>query len=177
MSLLDQSLETIKAHVKAGNLEQSFSSQLTELIDRLFVVLNATQVIHKHRDDHEMTADLYYQISIGYTDSPELRASYLRHLFNAHKQDKNWEESAQAVLAKVILIVEYLNASPKDRTKGFPKKEDFIKIFPNILRERPLDLSSKVTFHPKGKILPINIYFCDRKKVFSNQKIFVSKKQ
>lgn len=41
-----------------------------------------------------MTADLFYQISIGYTDSPQLRVSYLEHLYSAHKQDKNWEEAA-----------------------------------------------------------------------------------
>lgn len=34
--------------------------------------------------DREMTNDLYYQVSLGYTDSPDLRVTWLDNLCNFH---------------------------------------------------------------------------------------------
>ena len=34
--------------------------------------------------DREMTTDLYYQVSLGYTDSPDLRVTWLDNLGNFH---------------------------------------------------------------------------------------------
>lgn len=52
---------------------------------RLFTVLRDCRLLSQSLSDPEMTADLYYQISNGYADSPELRASWLEHLYQAHK--------------------------------------------------------------------------------------------
>lgn len=83
----------------------TFITQLGTLINRLFAVLRDCRLLSQSRNDPELTADLYYQISNGYADSPELRATWLEHLYYAHK-------SVNQILL-IFFLNNYLNSFNK----------------------------------------------------------------
>lgn len=138
------------------------------LINRLFSVLRDCKLLSQSRNDPELTADLYYQISNGYADSPELRATWLEHLYYAHKsvfiqliyffsqklnfflaffffekKAKNYEEAAQALMSKIVLVTDYITHVVDNKSEGFPVKSSFCPISPNILKEIAVDFSHK----------------------------------
>eukprot|EP01119_Soliformovum_irregulare_P021455 TRINITY_DN7145_c0_g1_i3.p1 TRINITY_DN7145_c0_g1~~TRINITY_DN7145_c0_g1_i3.p1 ORF type:complete len:1451 (+),score=484.74 TRINITY_DN7145_c0_g1_i3:691-5043(+) len=85
---------------------------LQEVVQRLFQVLGDSVKIVKYRFDPETTADLFYQISNGYTDSPELRVSWMEQLFSLQVKDKHWEEAGQCLIGISELVTHYLNFFP-----------------------------------------------------------------
>jgi hypothetical protein len=89
-SNLRQSLEFICAYAhivedrmalsNPSNERSTFAAELEASANRLFIVIRDSNKLAHYRFDPEMTADLFYQISNGYTDSPELRMTWLQNI-------------------------------------------------------------------------------------------------
>jgi len=83
----EASLSAVAEFAKTDTeMPPDFSEQLTELTERLFTVLRDSIKISQFAYDPERTADLYYQVSKGYTASPDLRASWLATLSRFHSE-------------------------------------------------------------------------------------------
>lgn len=104
------------------------------MVNRLFGVIRDSLKVREMSWNHERTAELYYQISLGFIDSPDLRVTWLEALAEYHQQEphRNYEESAQAKILTAALVSGYmklLNRFPKD----FP--DDFSTVFPNLEKD------------------------------------------
>jgi hypothetical protein len=53
-------------------------------LNSLAQVIKHSLDMAEYANDREMTSDLYYQVSLGYTDSPDLRVTWLDNLANFH---------------------------------------------------------------------------------------------
>ena len=62
------------------SMPDTFKTQVSELMNRLFSVLRSSKEKEEYAYDPEKTADLYYDISKGYIASPDLRATWLSNL-------------------------------------------------------------------------------------------------
>jgi hypothetical protein len=83
----EASLSAVAEYAKTDpDMPAEFSAQLTGLTERLFTVLRDSIKISQFAYDPERTADLYYQVSKGYTASPDLRASWLATLSRFHSE-------------------------------------------------------------------------------------------
>eukprot|EP01114_Cavostelium_apophysatum_P014035 TRINITY_DN3531_c0_g1_i2.p1 TRINITY_DN3531_c0_g1~~TRINITY_DN3531_c0_g1_i2.p1 ORF type:complete len:2047 (-),score=557.52 TRINITY_DN3531_c0_g1_i2:8-6148(-) len=152
------SLEEMMAAAKAEQ-DPAILSELQPVVNRLFVVLDDSVKIAQYRFDPEMTADLYYQISNGYKDSPELRVTWLETLYAAHLKESNWEEAGHTLVVIAALCSQYVNHVANLLFHGKTKSSNrnlvriefeqpfvvdqqmFKLISPNIATETPLDLS------------------------------------
>ena len=59
--------------------------------------------------DPETIHDLYFHIANGYSDTPQLRITWLDGLSKLHVKELNYPEAAMCELHKAALIAEYLN--------------------------------------------------------------------
>ena len=108
---LQSSLSEISKHAAAQPETSNhpivpFLGQLTELISTL---IKYQAQISRSAHDPEKLADLYYNISNGYQDSPDLRIAWLENLGQVQKQNDNLAESAQSKLHQAALVVQYLS--------------------------------------------------------------------
>lgn len=111
------------------------SQQVDELNDRLFGVIRDSLKIKSHLYDPEMTADLYWNISRGFMESPDLRVTWLQSLSNFHKQHSNFEETAETLVMTAALVMEYLKILGRFPVQ-FPA--EFQSVFPNFQKELTL---------------------------------------
>jgi hypothetical protein len=105
-------------------LLENFLDVLDLSTKRLFIVLRDSSKLNFYRYDAEMTVDLFYQISNGYLDSPELRVTWLSSLLANHlevtpipspkftSQHFCYEEAAVTTIHIASLVNEYLNLQP-----------------------------------------------------------------
>lgn len=115
-----------------------FAEDLNTLQQRLSSVIAQSDKLHRYRHDPEMTAEIYHQISLGYTDSPELRVTWLMHLSDYYVSREQWEEAAHCRLFIANLLIEYLNTGQANAL-GFPTdRSELTKISPNVVCEPPL---------------------------------------
>ena len=75
----DDGIRSSSTSVK-NDVAASFDLQVANLMDRLLGVLGNCLRVEKYKADPDMVADLYYEISNGFVDSPELRLAWLANL-------------------------------------------------------------------------------------------------
>ena len=111
-------------HPKEGSL----GTQVEDMVNRLFGVIKDSIQMNEMRWDPEITIELFYKISIGYTDSPDLRVTWLENLASYHNQNKNLEECAQTKILTAALVAAYLNVLNR-----FPLNitDQFDSVFPH----------------------------------------------
>eukprot|EP01119_Soliformovum_irregulare_P021573 TRINITY_DN7210_c0_g1_i1.p1 TRINITY_DN7210_c0_g1~~TRINITY_DN7210_c0_g1_i1.p1 ORF type:complete len:1800 (-),score=546.30 TRINITY_DN7210_c0_g1_i1:194-5593(-) len=117
-----------KKHPKNGSL----GAQVDEMVQRLFGVLRDSAKMKEMAWDPERTAELLYQIALGFIDSPDLRVTWLESLASFHSKRQNFEECAQTKILTAALVSGYLkmlNRFPKDLP------DDFKAVFPNLDKE------------------------------------------
>eukprot|EP00007_Cunea_sp_BSH-02190019_P004159 CAMPEP_0174230200 /NCGR_PEP_ID=MMETSP0417-20130205/1005_1 /TAXON_ID=242541 /ORGANISM="Mayorella sp, Strain BSH-02190019" /LENGTH=1996 /DNA_ID=CAMNT_0015307841 /DNA_START=193 /DNA_END=6183 /DNA_ORIENTATION=- len=118
------------AVVKQASLEKNppeFVRQLDQLLSvRLITVLENTKLIEQFEYDNELVAELIYEISLGYRDSPDIRYTWLDSLAKRHGVEKNHEEAAQCRVHTTALIVAHLQLL---------KREDAVEVSRASLRE------------------------------------------
>mmetsp|Transcript_5025 Transcript_5025/g.14107 ORF Transcript_5025/g.14107 Transcript_5025/m.14107 type:complete len:1732 (-) Transcript_5025:41-5236(-) len=97
-------------------------------------VIGDSERIAVYRFDAEMTEDLYYDVSLAYVDSPDLRVTWLDNLAKHHTQRKNFDEAAQCRVFMAALIIEHLNHDEEFRGRGLPlEAQDFEEVSPTIV--------------------------------------------
>eukprot|EP01094_Clydonella_sp_ATCC50884_P026649 TRINITY_DN7381_c0_g1_i1.p1 TRINITY_DN7381_c0_g1~~TRINITY_DN7381_c0_g1_i1.p1 ORF type:complete len:1788 (-),score=632.22 TRINITY_DN7381_c0_g1_i1:302-5233(-) len=137
-----------------ADMPREFSTQVTDLTERLFTVLRDSIKINSYSYDPEMTADLYYQVSKGYVASPDLRASWLSTLSRYHEEKENWEEAAQCRIHLASLISVYINklkpseqvqCGKKQFQRAAPNVDSEMNIPPEAFREEGICQSSTFT--------------------------------
>ncbi|GAM22115.1 hypothetical protein SAMD00019534_052900 [Acytostelium subglobosum LB1] len=123
----------------APRQQAPISQQIEELRDRLFGVIKNSVKIKQHDYDPEMKADLFHQMSNTFSESPDLRITWLKSLANFLHQTQNWEEAAQTYIITAALVCGYLK-----QLKRFPKNlaVDFSNVSPNITSDLILPDSS-----------------------------------
>lgn len=107
---LQSSLTAIAEHAAAQRETAQhpivpFLAQLSELFGTL---IKYQAQIARSAHDPEKLADLYYNISNGYSDSPDLRVAWLENLGQMQRQNDNLAESAHSKLHQAALVVAYL---------------------------------------------------------------------
>ena len=133
-SQLKKTLEYVAKLAKKEFNSVSLGDDVEDLTKRLFKVISDSIKISEHSFDPEMTADLTYQVSIGYTQSPDLRVTWLENLVKFHKDQRNFEEAAQCKFCIAALIIDCLNLSGP--SPGIPHSSKELSIVsPNIMKE------------------------------------------
>ncbi len=83
-----------------------FSTELQSSTNRLFIVLRDSSKLFHYRYDPEMSSDLFYQISNGYTDSPELRTAWLATVWKSRlKKNVQHENQMQSDALHLIFML------------------------------------------------------------------------
>eukprot|EP01087_Luapelamoeba_hula_P013453 TRINITY_DN3839_c4_g1_i2.p1 TRINITY_DN3839_c4_g1~~TRINITY_DN3839_c4_g1_i2.p1 ORF type:complete len:1930 (-),score=376.88 TRINITY_DN3839_c4_g1_i2:62-5851(-) len=128
-----------------------------EICNKLASVIMDSQKMSLHTHDPEMTADLYYQVSTSYSDSPDLRVAWLDNLCNYHIEHNRMEEAAQCKIYVAALIAEFLIKQLGGSVDGFPPTYSaFSSVSPSITKEKglpdvPLDLGEEEgMYNPKN---------------------------
>jgi hypothetical protein len=124
-------------HPKEGSL----GAQVEEMVTRLFGVIRDSLKLKEMSWDPERTVELYYQISKGFIDSPDLRVTWLENLSQYHAKQRNYEECAQTKIFTAALISGYLRLLHR-----FPKDiaGNFQSVFPNLERDLTLPLPASL---------------------------------
>ncbi|KAM9973471.1 hypothetical protein ACTFIW_010563 [Dictyostelium discoideum] len=124
----------------ATRTQPTIAQQIDELKERLFGVIKNNVKIMQHSYDPEMKADLYYNLSNTFIESPDLRITLLKSFKEFLKQQKSMEEAAQVSIIAAALVSGYLKLLNR-----FPKEllaTDFTTVSPNVANELTLpDLS------------------------------------
>ena len=123
---------------QASDDSTPFEEDVNTLQKRLGTVIAQSEKLYRYRHDPEMTAEIYHQISLGYTDSPELRVTWMKHLSDYYQDREQNEEAAHCILFIANLIIEYMNLGGENQL-GFPKnRQELASISPNVVREPEL---------------------------------------
>jgi hypothetical protein len=104
---LQASLQSI-AGVNAGALQPLLTAYIAQLVELIGTLVSYQTQIAQSAHDPELLADLYYNISNGYSDSPDLRVAWLENLSQIHVQHGNLAEAAHAKLHQSALVLVYL---------------------------------------------------------------------
>jgi dedicator of cytokinesis protein 6/7/8 len=113
----------------------SLGDDVEDLTKRLFKVISDSIKISEHDFDPEMTADLTYQVSIGYVESPDLRITWLENLVKFHKEKRNFEEAAQCKFCIAALIIDYINLSGP--SIGIPRSSAELSVISPTISKEP----------------------------------------
>jgi len=134
---LQKSLNLVAKYEERG-APKILTENVIALCERLQGVIRDSIKMKEYEWDPEMTADLYYQMSLGYTDSPDLRVTWLDNLCNFHNEQGNYQEAVQCQIHIVALISEYLNTQ-NGEIEGIPiNNQAYSPVSPNIATEAPL---------------------------------------
>ncbi|EFA83784.1 DOCK family protein [Heterostelium album PN500] len=111
-----------------------FKSQIEEVINRINTLIKYSNTINANRTDIEMVAEMYYNISNSYFESPNLRVTWLENLSKKNCDNGQFDEGAQCLIQSAYLISCYLT----QKSKLHIRQSDFIAICPNIPKELEL---------------------------------------
>ncbi|MDP2437421.1 MAG: hypothetical protein Q8P67_16880, partial [archaeon] len=145
-------LITSLANVKkqANTVFAKQSAEINDLSQKLNDVIRDSVRIAEYKFDPEMTSELYYQVSVSYTHSPDLRISRLENLTDFHASRKYFEEAAQCRILMAGLVLDFLlqpqasqslasSSSHRDsgaRHPGLPAdKSAFSNLSPGLMSE------------------------------------------
>jgi len=156
-----------------------FGQQLKEFSKSLHVVLNNCIRINDFRFDPDITAELFYETSLGYTNSPELRISWLDNLASFFVEQKSYEEAAQCKLYVAYLVNQVLRFQRKNDPyglEGLPEPSMFKAVTTNADGEPPLpdlspleeELANSRTFTDRNlmDLLFISIEYLNQAKLY-----------
>eukprot|EP01114_Cavostelium_apophysatum_P015137 TRINITY_DN4064_c0_g1_i2.p1 TRINITY_DN4064_c0_g1~~TRINITY_DN4064_c0_g1_i2.p1 ORF type:complete len:1824 (-),score=558.97 TRINITY_DN4064_c0_g1_i2:115-5586(-) len=128
---LQKSLQIVAKRSKDKH-KTKLGPEVEEMVNRLFGVIRDSLKMKQMSWNPEKTAELYYQISRGFIDSPDLRVTWLENLATYHAKKGNFEECAQAKILTAALVSGYMKLLDKF-PKDFP--DDFKSVFPNLDRD------------------------------------------
>jgi len=132
---LRASLAAITNYSKRDAFSNQIQSQTDGLCKRLLEVIQHSVDMANFAYDKEMTNDLYYQVSLGYTDSPDLRVTWLDNLCNFHLEQGNYDEAVQCKIHTAALISEFLTKQ-NGQVEGIPATNAaFTSVSPDIANE------------------------------------------
>jgi C2 domain in Dock180 and Zizimin proteins/DHR-2, Lobe B/DHR-2, Lobe C/DHR-2, Lobe A len=86
----------------------SFTSQVGELMERLYSILEDSQRINEHADNLELKHDLMTRVAKSYAGTPDLRVSWLEKLARDHARHEQWAEAAVVYVHLAALSAEHL---------------------------------------------------------------------
>eukprot|EP01133_Synstelium_polycarpum_P005247 gene5247-6071_t len=138
-------LTRVKEHTKTHE-SAVFKSQIEEVINRINTLIKYSNTISANRSDIEVVAEMYYNISISYYESPNLRVTWLENLSKKNNETGQFDEAAQCLIQSAYLISRYLSITGKFTQIS---KADFTLICPNVSREQelpPIDLKDDSLF-------------------------------
>eukprot|EP00007_Cunea_sp_BSH-02190019_P005574 CAMPEP_0174233870 /NCGR_PEP_ID=MMETSP0417-20130205/3789_1 /TAXON_ID=242541 /ORGANISM="Mayorella sp, Strain BSH-02190019" /LENGTH=1779 /DNA_ID=CAMNT_0015312155 /DNA_START=274 /DNA_END=5609 /DNA_ORIENTATION=+ len=132
--MVDVTNMAMKKHGRDG-----LGAEIAGIVQRLNKVVDDSVRIAEFKFDPEMTQDLYYDVSVGYVDSPDLRVTWLENLANYHKAQKNFDEAAECELLIAALVTQYLFKAGLSQGTGLPLcTTDFESVAPNVDSEPKL---------------------------------------
>jgi hypothetical protein len=87
-----------------------FSRQVQEVCGKLSSTIQDTNKVNKLKQqaDPERIHDLYFQIARGYTDTPQLRVTWLEALSKLHAKEDNLAEAAACQLHIAAIVADFL---------------------------------------------------------------------
>ncbi|PRP78369.1 dedicator of cytokinesis 9, partial [Planoprotostelium fungivorum] len=142
-TMLTESLSIVVSRGHSGKFGTKFNNtlpeQVEEMVNRLFGVMRDSQKMKESSWDPERHSELFYQISKGFTDSPDLRLTWLSHLANFHEKNENFEELALVKIFMAALVSGYMNLANM-QPKNFPR--EYTDVYKNINREMLMPQSS-----------------------------------
>ncbi|KAH3744641.1 DOCK family protein [Pelomyxa schiedti] len=121
------------------------NAEMAQLKTRLFGIIADSLKMRECAFDPEMTSELYYKLSVGFQDSPDLRVTWLNTLAKQHQELGNKEEYAQTKVLTAALAAAYLYKLGK-----FPvelSNRDITRVFPMWTQENslpPIDMLNSV---------------------------------
>ena len=95
----------IAAASSSSEHSEDLVSLYNHLHETLKKVIHDSERIAEYRFDPEMTEDLFFDVSIAYRDSPDLRVTWLENLAKHHTDRKNYDEAAQCRMYMAALVV------------------------------------------------------------------------
>lgn len=118
-------------------LQEEGPKELGELYTGLHTtlkkVIHDSERIAEYRFDPEMTEELFFDVSIAYRDSPDLRVTWLENLAKHHTDRKNYDEAAQSRILMAALVVQRLMELPDYPERGLPTDPiDFLAVSPVV---------------------------------------------
>ncbi|EFA78484.1 DOCK family protein [Heterostelium album PN500] len=108
-------------------------AQMEELYNRLIGIINNSVKIQQHGYDPEKKADLYHLLSNSFSESPDLRITWLKSLATFLQNNNNWEEAGQTYIIAAAFVCGYLG-----KLGRLPKnlEIDFKMVSPNFEVDR-----------------------------------------
>eukprot|EP01113_Clastostelium_recurvatum_P012359 TRINITY_DN1641_c0_g1_i2.p1 TRINITY_DN1641_c0_g1~~TRINITY_DN1641_c0_g1_i2.p1 ORF type:complete len:1978 (-),score=555.53 TRINITY_DN1641_c0_g1_i2:59-5992(-) len=172
-------LEAVTKHVKTNHSSSatsgasstsgrppSLATQMEEMKERLFSVIKDSIKIKQFAYDPEMIAELTYQISNGFSESPDLRVTWLTNLVKIHKEANNWEEAAQTCIITAALVGEYLKLLKKFPNRRDIKESSYKRSFPNFDRESTIPEHFKATMSSIASEICQSKVFCEKGYIY-----------
>jgi len=119
--------------LQEGELEKLFE----DLHTTLKKVIHDSERIAEFRFDPEMTEELFFDVSIAYRDSPDLRVTWLENLAKHHTDRKNYDEAAQARILMGALVVQRLMELPDYADRGLPFSPAHFAAVSPVVKNQP----------------------------------------
>jgi len=91
-----------------GMKKTEFPAEVRDLIKKVHTVLQATEKMKEHEDDHEVLVDLQYSLAKSYSSTPELRQTWLQNIADIHERNGDFSEAAMCYIHAAALVAEYL---------------------------------------------------------------------
>ncbi|EGG18916.1 DOCK family protein [Cavenderia fasciculata] len=138
VKLENASLNIFLSHVKEltkAHQSSVFRAQIDEWILKINTLMKYSNTISENKSDCEMVAEMYYNISNSYFESPNLRVTWLENLAKKNNDHHLFDEAAQCLIQSAYLVSRYLHMSGKLKDTTIA---DFAVICPNISRELEL---------------------------------------
>lgn len=144
IALLKASLKEVQNYA-LQQISKHKTAVPVQLVDQvataILELVHYNQQLEANSGNPELTAELYLKISTSFSNSPDLRLTWLENLSHHYSQNKNWEEASLCRIMVASLIAQCLEKHgmcPIDY-------RNFTKILPNSFSELPL---------PDGAVVP-----------------------
>ena len=131
---LRESLNEVgKALADLAGEKRGVAPLFEKLHSTLKSVIRDSERIAEYRFDPEMTEDLYFDVSLAYVDSPDLRVTWLENLAKHHTVQKNYDEAAQCRVFMAALVIEFLAENEQYKERGLPLTSDeLVTVSPDV---------------------------------------------
>jgi hypothetical protein len=110
------------------------SADAAAVVDRLFSVMEYQSKLQASAWDPDTMADLYYTLADSFSDSPDLKITWLNNLAGFHQERKEYEEAVQTKLLIAAYIATYLRLIGRWDTVAVHLGA-WAKVFPSIEAE------------------------------------------
>jgi len=110
------------------------SADAAAVVDRLFSVMEYQSKLQASAWDPDTMADLYYTLADSFSDSPDLKITWLNNLAGFHLERKEYEEAVQTKLLIAAYIATYLRLIGRWDSVAV-RLGAWAKVFPSIEAE------------------------------------------